>query len=189
MAELRGPDGPLTMAATAGVLGGLCGVELALFGWLGRAAPSRPSPGEVVWASAASLRAAWRASELESAACPSRSDWRPPTGAAHRAPAVAAGLALLAAGAAVDQAVPEAALGVVTTSCSRRIVSGSSAGRLRLTVPSLGCSSGSRPIWKPSDPWRGGLRKHLVGTLDSTVTLSPGHTAVQVRGLNPGGRA
>ena len=65
VAELRGPDGPLTMAATAGVLGGLCGVELELFGWLGRAAPSRPSPGEVVWASAASLRAAWRASELE----------------------------------------------------------------------------------------------------------------------------
>ncbi|MGA8679726.1 MAG: hypothetical protein ABSB54_15605 [Acidimicrobiales bacterium] len=109
VAELRGPDGPLTMAATAGVLGGLCGVELELFGWLGRAAPSRPSPGEVVWASAASLRAAWRASELETL-MPVSVGLAPTDGRSSPAPAVAAGLALLAAGAAVDQAVPEAAL-------------------------------------------------------------------------------
>jgi hypothetical protein len=53
------------MTDTAGVIGGLREVELALFGWLGRSAPSCSSPEEVVWASAASLRAAWRARELE----------------------------------------------------------------------------------------------------------------------------
>ena len=64
-AELNGPDGPLAMIDTAGVIGALREVELALFGWLGRSAPSSSSPEEVVWASSASLRAAWRARELE----------------------------------------------------------------------------------------------------------------------------
>ncbi|HXY45062.1 MAG TPA: hypothetical protein VEH29_12820 [Acidimicrobiales bacterium] len=64
-AALRGPDGPLTMVATADAIAAFRGVELALFSWLGRVAPACGSPAEVVWASSASLRAAWRATELE----------------------------------------------------------------------------------------------------------------------------
>lgn len=63
--ELRGPDGPLPMADTARVVGGLRRVELALFAALGHAAPLLAKPEQVVWASSASLRAAWRASQLE----------------------------------------------------------------------------------------------------------------------------
>jgi hypothetical protein len=63
--ELRGPDGHLTMAATSDVIGSLRSVELALFAWLGQEAPSGSSAEEIVWASAASRRAAWRALQLE----------------------------------------------------------------------------------------------------------------------------
>ncbi len=62
---LRGPDRPLHMAEVAAVIGELRAAELGLFRWLGRLAPTLPSAREVAWASAASLRAAWRASELE----------------------------------------------------------------------------------------------------------------------------
>lgn len=65
LAYLRGPDGPLPLILAASVLGELCRLELSLFAWLGEAAPSCGSPEEVVWASSASLRAAWRASQLE----------------------------------------------------------------------------------------------------------------------------
>jgi len=47
------------------VLGGLRFAELALFEWLGRVAAILEADDEVAWASAASLRAAWRASQLE----------------------------------------------------------------------------------------------------------------------------
>jgi hypothetical protein len=47
------------------VLGGLRFVELALFEWLGRVAVTLADDDEVVWASAGSLRAAWRALQLE----------------------------------------------------------------------------------------------------------------------------
>jgi hypothetical protein len=40
-------------------------VELALFSWLGHVAPSLEVPHEVAWASAASLRAAWRVAQLD----------------------------------------------------------------------------------------------------------------------------
>jgi hypothetical protein len=65
VAGLRGPDGPLAMIQMAGVLRGLLRVELSLFSWLGRAARSCGSPEEVVWACSASLRAGWRAAQLE----------------------------------------------------------------------------------------------------------------------------
>jgi len=64
-AELQGPDGPLQMIDTARVVGALRAVELALFSWLGHFAPSAGTPEAVVWASSASLRAAWRAGELQ----------------------------------------------------------------------------------------------------------------------------
>ncbi|MGO8875747.1 MAG: hypothetical protein ACLQNG_08285 [Acidimicrobiales bacterium] len=64
-AELRGPDGPLQMIDTARVVGALRAVELVLFAWLGRLAPTAGTPEEVVWASSASLQAAWRAGELQ----------------------------------------------------------------------------------------------------------------------------
>jgi len=64
-AELSGPDGPLAMADTARIIGGLRLVELVLFDALGHAAPLLAEPEQVVWASSASLRAAWRGSQLE----------------------------------------------------------------------------------------------------------------------------
>lgn len=63
--ELRGPEGVLAMVDTARVVGGLRRVELALFVALGHAAPLLELPEQVVWASSASLRAAWRASQLD----------------------------------------------------------------------------------------------------------------------------
>jgi len=63
--ELRGSEHPLQMADVAGVLGRFRDVELALFSWLGRTSRSLESAEEVVWASGASLRAAWRATQLE----------------------------------------------------------------------------------------------------------------------------
>lgn len=65
VAGLRGPDGPLAMIQVAGAIGRLVGLELALFAWLGRTSPSCGSPEEVVWACSASLRAGWRAAQLE----------------------------------------------------------------------------------------------------------------------------
>jgi hypothetical protein len=65
VAELSGPDRPLWLQDVAGVIGGLRDVEMALFCWLGRIAPTLTSAGEVAWASGASLRAAWRATQLE----------------------------------------------------------------------------------------------------------------------------
>jgi hypothetical protein len=53
------------MADMAGVIGRFHHVEMALFSWLGHSAVSLGSPEEVVWASGASLRAAWRAAQLE----------------------------------------------------------------------------------------------------------------------------
>jgi hypothetical protein len=53
------------MEEIAGVVGALRDVEMALFSCLGRIAPMLRSADEVVWSSAASLRAAWRSAQLE----------------------------------------------------------------------------------------------------------------------------
>lgn len=63
--ELGGPDRPLQMDEIAGVIGSLRDVEMALFSWLGRRASSLSSAGDIVWASGASLRAAWRSAQLQ----------------------------------------------------------------------------------------------------------------------------
>jgi hypothetical protein len=65
MTELGRPDRPLTMEDMAGVIGAFRDVEMALFSWLGRIAPTLSSADEVGWASGASLRAAWRAAQIE----------------------------------------------------------------------------------------------------------------------------
>jgi hypothetical protein len=106
-AELRGPDGPLTMVDIAGVIGAFRDVEMALFSWLGRAAGSLKAADDVVWASSASLRAAWRAAQLEqllpvSAGLP---DAEPATAS----PGTAVAAALEALRALVPPALPEAA--------------------------------------------------------------------------------
>lgn len=64
-ADLGGPDRPLMMEDIASVIGALREVEVALFSWLGSTAPSLESSAEVAWASGASLRAGWRATQLE----------------------------------------------------------------------------------------------------------------------------
>lgn len=64
-AELAGPARPLTMLEAGSVLGGLRFAELSLFEWLGGVARSLEADDDVAWASAGSLRAAWRASQLE----------------------------------------------------------------------------------------------------------------------------
>lgn len=64
-AELSWPERQLEMADMAGVIGRFHHVEMALFSWLGHTAASLSAPEEVVWASGASLRAAWRAAQLE----------------------------------------------------------------------------------------------------------------------------
>lgn len=65
VAGFRGPDGPLAMIQVAGAIGRLASLERALFAWLGRTSPSCGAPEEVVWACSASLRAGWRAAQLE----------------------------------------------------------------------------------------------------------------------------
>lgn len=109
-AELAGPEGPLPMAESAAVIGRLRLVELGLFAWLGTAAPSCPSAGEVVWASAASLRAAWRASQLETL-LPVSAGLALPEAALRPGPALTAALvALRAEGSSGRRAgVPETA--------------------------------------------------------------------------------
>jgi hypothetical protein len=62
---LAGPDRPLTLLESARVFGGLRHLELELFTQLGRRAPEAQSPSVTVWASSASMAAAWRASLLE----------------------------------------------------------------------------------------------------------------------------
>ena len=63
--QLEGPDRPLRMAEMAGAIGRLRGTERALFGWLGRSAVVCELAPVATWASGASLRAAWRSSQLE----------------------------------------------------------------------------------------------------------------------------
>lgn len=53
------------MAEVGAVIGALRDAELELFRRLGRLAPSFPVAAQASWASAGSLRAAWRASQLE----------------------------------------------------------------------------------------------------------------------------
>jgi hypothetical protein len=65
IAELSGPPRPLQLVEQAAVAGGLRYVELALFARLGRAAPELGAAALTVWASSASMRAAWRAEALE----------------------------------------------------------------------------------------------------------------------------
>lgn len=65
VSELAGPARPLLMLDVGPALGGLRFVELALFEWLGQAAATLEEDHEAAWASAASFRAAWRASQLE----------------------------------------------------------------------------------------------------------------------------
>lgn len=62
--ELAGPDRILTLLEIAAVLGGFAHLELRLFGRLGEMAPKAASPELCVWASAASMSAAWRAGQL-----------------------------------------------------------------------------------------------------------------------------
>ncbi len=64
LAELSGPSRSGGLVEQARVLGGLAYVEWALFERLGGVAPLLEDPAQTIWASSASLRAAWRAEAL-----------------------------------------------------------------------------------------------------------------------------
>lgn len=172
---LCGPDRPLEMLEVGEVIGRLRAAELSLFRWLGRLAPTLPAAHEAAWASAASLRAAWRATQLEPLLPVSAGLARPEEVAATAEPSGG------------DRVLDEA---------GRRY--GELAGAYRYRLERLSAAADGaverclRRVLGDLEAEATALQRvenRLVGPLDSTVTLTPGHTAVQVRGLNPGGRA
>jgi hypothetical protein len=189
-AELRGPERPLQMADVAGAIGRLRDVEMALFSWLGRTARTLEAADEVVWASAASLRAAWRAAQLE--------QLLPVSAGLAGAAAAMQPLATATETAieALDSPEPPGRPGNVPRVASSwyDVLLAAYGCRLRWLSPAA-----DGPLERVLERLVKDLEvekerceavgNFLVGTLDSTVTLSPGQDGSAGSRADPGGRA
>jgi len=188
-AELRGPERPLLMVEAARVLGRLFDVEMALFSWLGRTARSLESADEVVWASGASLRAAWRAAQLEQLLPVSVGLGSAEAPASPRSATTAA---LEAVGALAAPGTPYDAPGlamawyaVLLDAYRWRLqwLSPAADGALERVLERLVTDLGTE------NARCGAFGNVLVGTLDAAVTLSPGQDGSAGLRADPGGRA
>jgi hypothetical protein len=188
-ATLAGPDRPLKMQEVAGVIGRFRDVEMVLFSWLGRTAPKLAVAGEVTWASGASLAAAWRASQLEQL-LPVSDGLRSVRAVPSLETPLRAGLETLVSfvPSGGPEEVPELVgqwYAVLLEGYSYRLGRRSPAadgplGRIfERLVADLEVEKGRC----------GAFGNVLVGTLDSTVTLSPGQDSSAGSRAFPGERA